>query len=401
MNTLLLALLLAACGGESGPAYDRLGAYNNLGGSHRGNDYSRFGSSPASVLTVTEYAALPGGLLAPPLELPLGRMAIISKSDSATRLAVVYRDSVIWSYRFAADQHPMPGLAADSAGMLYTVTSRGLLKAFSPEGKHLWDQPAAVSAGDRIVIPSPPLALNDGVLVGSSTGSLARFDRSGKRLWSVQRAASLSDPFAADPALGVALSATHNSYEQIDTLLLIDPANGAMRWSAAAGGRIVQGPVIAGGLIVTCTATLDSNERRTPSVTAFTREGKIAWRAPLPLMPRGIAADGEGNIYISCSGAADEAVGGAMISLDSTGRRRWTKTFESGIPAPASVSADWVYFVSRREGRTGLFTYSRAGAFHDFVSIDLLPDVLAQMMITSFGELYLAGLDRPALLRGG
>ena len=73
---------------------------------------------------------------------------------------------------------------------------------------------------------------------------------------------------------------------------------------------------------------------------------------------------------------------------------------ESGVVAPPLVSADWIYFIARREGRTGLYTYSREGVFRAFLSIDLLPDVLAQGMITSYGTAMLAGLDLPVVLRG-
>jgi outer membrane protein assembly factor BamB len=403
--TIVLALaapaLLAGCGRGGGAPHDAFGAYNGAGGAGRNHDFSRHNPSPASVLSAIELKRLGGGFLAPPLELPFGRMAVIARGDSATLLAVVFRDSIIWSYRFPPDQHPMPGLAADSAGTLYSVTSHGLLKAFSPEGKPLWEHPIASADSGGIVIPSPPLALAAGVVVGNSAGTLARFDRDGRLLWSVRRQASLADAFAADPGLGMALGATHNNYEIADTLLALDPASGATRWAAPAGGRIVQGPALAGKLIVVGTATAGADERRTPSLAAFTWDGRAAWRAPLLLMPRGIASDAQGNIYVSCSGTGDKAAGGAMISFDQAGRRRWMVTFESGLPAPAAVSGEWIFFVSRRDGRTGLFTYGHDGVFHNFVSIDTFPDVIATPMISSFGELIMSGMDVPVMLRGG
>lgn len=400
----LLCVMAAGCGPRGGgSASDALGGYNALGGAARGNDFFRTGAPPVESLTPTSFPTLKGGLLAPPLEIALGRMAFITRADTVATLAVIYRDSLIWSFRFPADEHPMPGIAADSAGTIYTISTRGLLHAFSSDGKSLWSKPTQEDVpADRFVIPAPPLATANGVIIGNSFGGMARFDASGRQLWRVTRGAAIDAPFAADPTLGLAVGLTHNSYDMADTLLLLDPATGAERWAKPLrGGRIVAGPVIAGGLIVVGEALRDGDDHRAPFTTAFARDGRQLWRVPLLLMPRGIAADNLGNVYVACSGAGQDANGGAVISLDTTGRKRWEVSLESGIPAAPSISADWVYFISRRDGRTGLFTYGRDGVFRNFLAINVLPDVQAQSTISSFGELILAGLDQPAILRGG
>ncbi len=69
-------------------------------------------------------------------------------------------------------------------------------------------------------------------------------------------------------------------------------------------------------------------------------------------------------------------------------------------PAPPAVSAKWIYFVSRRDGRTGLYTYGQDGSFFSFIDISVLPDVLGAAMITSYGEVTLAGLEDGVLLQG-
>jgi outer membrane protein assembly factor BamB len=254
----------------------------------------------------------------------------------------------------------------------------------------------------RFIIPSPLLALNNGVIVGNSAGRLIRYDAAGEELWGIRRGGALSDLFAADPQLGVAMAVTHNSYDLSDTLLLLDHAGGAERWARPIeGARIVEGPAIAGGLIVVGVVSVREDERREPSLVAFTHDGKLAWRTPLLLTPRGIAGDNNGNLYISCSGVGNDAMGGVMVSFDPAGKKRWEVTLESGVPAPPAVSTDWVYFVARREGRTGIFTYSRDGVFRNFLSIHLYPDVLATITISSLGEILLSGMDVATVLRGG
>lgn len=395
------AALLAACGGGSGTTADPFGAYNTQGGAARAGNYSTTASAPASDVVPVEYHGLVGGLLGPPLELPLGRMAIIARCNTMTTLALVQRDSMLWHFRFAPNEHPMPGIAADSSGTLYVITTRGHLRAFSPEGRQLWERATQPDTPGAIVVPSALLALGDGIVFGNSLGRVMRYDHTGREVWSLARGASTSGTPAADPAIGIALIVSNNSYDIADTLLVLDPATGRQRWARAlTTGRATRGPAIVGSHIVLGTVLRDEDDHRLPRLTTFNAQGSAAWTAPLPLLPQGIACDAEANVYVSCAGAGAEQIGGAVASFDANGKRRWLVTLQSGVPAAPSVGKDWIYFISRRDGRTGLFTYRHDGTYYDFISIDIVPDVHAQTMISSAGELTLAALDVPALLRG-
>lgn len=395
------AILFTACGGRNGTSADPFGAYNSQGGAARAGNYSGTTSAPASDVVPVEYRGLSGGLLGPPLELPLGRMAIIARSDTMTTLAVVQRDSMLWRFRFAPDEHPMPGIAADSAGTLYVITTRGRLRAFSAEGKQLWEHATQPDTPGAIVVPSTLLALGDGVVFGNSLGRVMRYDHTGREVWRLARGASTSGTPAADPTIGIALIVSNNSYDIADTLLVLDPATGRQRWARPLNaGRVARGPAIVGNHILLGTVLRDDDDHRLPRLTAFNAQGSPAWTVPLPLLPQGIACDAEANAYVSCAGAGTRQIGGAMASFDTNGKQRWLVTLQSGVPAAASVGKDWLYFISRRDGRTGLFTYRHDGTYYDFVSIDIVPDVHAQTMISSAGELTLAALDVPALLRG-
>lgn len=393
--------VLAGCGPGAAPVHDAYGAYNTLGGSHRDNDFSGLASPPAENLVPMEFPSLSGGFLAPPLELPGGRMALLSRSDTATTLAVILRDSILRRYRFPQGEYPFPMLAADT-GLIYAITTRGELNAIDMEGTVRWKKPTFQGiAADRIVVPAAPLAFGDGVIAGNSAGGLMRFDRSGRQIWSVQRGASPGSFFAGDPAFGLVMGLTHNSYELTDSVSLLDPATGSARWTKPLpAGRLIYGPIIVGNLIVVGAASSDTNDLRVPYLAAFRSDGSVAWRYSLSLLPRGIAADAEGNIYASCAGTRENAMGGALVSVDSAGGKRWEVNFESGMPAPPLVSADYVYVVTRNQGRTGLFTYSRDGVYANFISIHLHPDVLATMTLSSGGEVFMAGVDQAVLLRG-
>lgn len=406
MRLFLLVLIvfsgvLAGCGPGTAPAHDPYGAYNTLGGAHRDNDFSGLDAIPVENLTVMEFPSLSGGLLAPPLELSGGRMALLARSDTATTLAIILRDSVLCRYRFSQGEYPFPMLAADT-GLVYAITTRGELHAVDMEGAVRWKKGTFQGlAADRIVVPAAPLAFGDGVVVGNSAGGLMRFDRTGRQIWNVQRGASLGSFLAGDPGLGLVAGLTHNSYELTDSVSLIDPATGSARWTKPLPeGRLIYGPIIVGNLIVVGAASRDTNELRVPYLAAFRSDGSVAWRYALSLLPRGISADAEGNIYASCAGTRENAIGGALLSMDSAGRRRWEINFESGTPAPPLVTASYVYVITRNQGRTGLFTYSRDGAYANFVSIHMHPDVLATMMLSSSGEVFMAGVDQAVLLRG-
>ncbi len=248
-------------------------------------------------------------------------------------------------------------------------------------------------------MPSPLLALRDGIVMGNSHGTVTCVDQRGAVRWQVARGASTSAELAGDPAIGIVVAVSHNTYGMTDTVLVLDPATGRQRSAAAVQDlRIVQGPAIIGGAIIVGCARPEPDGVRQQWLVSTSPAGAINWKSRLLLAPHGIAGDEVGNIYVGCSGTGTQADGGAVESFDKAGTRRWQATFRSGVAASPVVTSTWVYFVTRNNGRTGLYTYSREGAFQNFVSVDLVPDVLARMMVSTNGELTLAALDTPALL---
>jgi len=397
---LLLALSAASCGDRSSSVTDDLGALNALGGSSRSNDFSRFGGTSITNLRPVVFDRIDGGLLAPPLAVARDREILLAENRT---IAEVMRDSLLWLYRFPEGEYPLPPVAADSAGTIYSVSTRGMLRALSTGGAERWNHPLVERPDTNAFIAYvPPLAMAEGVIVGASDGTLARYSESGEVVWRTRRGAAVGTPIAGSSAIGIVVALTHNDYSQTDTIAALDPLTGAERWSNALSGvRILTGPAIVGDLIVVGAASLQKDGRRTPLVVALTADGREAWRTPLLIMPHGLAGDPEGNVYVSGSGAGQEFAGGAVESFDHDGTSRWQATFESGIPAAVAVGEDYIYFVARRNGRTGLYTYTHDGTFNAFISISMFPDVLAQIVLSPFGDIVLAGLDRPVLLEGG
>jgi outer membrane protein assembly factor BamB len=392
----LLPLLIIACASEPTPPTDPFGAYNALGGARRNNDYSRYTSTSITSLGAVELGSLKGGMLAPPLPGPSDRMVLLLQGD---QLATMRYDSILWTRQLSGPL--FRGIAIDSSGLIYAVSTKGLLQAVGPDGTPAWKVSLAGEGGDSsaIINYSFPLALNGGVVVGSTAGTVECMSVTGKPLWISRRGAAVGQLIAADPATGVAFAVTHNDYGLSDSVVTLDLA-GAERWSRPVeGARVVYGPVIVGDLIVVGAARQEPDGNRTPLAIAFTREGKEAWRSTLVVMPRGIAGDDVGNIYISGSGVRSDFAGGALLSFDRTGKKRWMVALESDIPASPVVSSNWLYFVSLQDGRVGLFSYTHDGVFGAFVPVTLTPEVLPQPVITPFGQVVLAGAGESVLVR--
>ncbi|KXK55261.1 MAG: hypothetical protein UZ07_CHB004002175, partial [Chlorobi bacterium OLB7] len=129
-------------------------------------------------------------------------------------------------------------------------------------------------------------------------------------------------------------------------------------------------------------------------------DGKEVWRRPLALLPRGISGDEFGNSYITGTGTTAEFTGGVLASFDAKGTQRWEKFFESELGAAAAVSGGYLYVVSRREGRMGLFTYTHTGEFAAFVPVANLLGVSSRISISPIAEPLLVAVDTCVVLRG-
>jgi outer membrane protein assembly factor BamB len=395
----ILSILLLACAADLHPPTDLFNAYNAQGGAVRASNYGGVETQPVTSLAPIVYKKLQGSMLAPPLVYIDDALLLVT---SGGVVSMMRYDSIYWSQTVGPI---VPRLAADSSGLIYAVTISAELHALHPNGSPAWK----ISLPSQNLLPdsstpsySSPLAVGEGVVIGSSTGWIGRANASGEFVWGVNRGASVIRTLAATPAVGIVAALTHNDYESSDTVVALDPATGRERWATPLkGARILEGPAIIGNLIVVGAAIRQPDGTRTPYAIALGLDGVERWRTPLVVMPRGVAGDAIGNIYLSGSGVRRDFAGGAVVSLDSAGKERWQVTLRSGVPAAPVISANWVYFISRQDDRTGLFTYNHEGIFSAFVPINTIPDVLPQPVITPRGQIVLAGLDQPVLVRGG
>lgn len=389
----------AACGG--GAINDQSLPANMSGGAvadaRRDNNYARFGNgTPAEKLRWTFVRGVHGGLLVPPLYLDRFRYALLTDRGE---LAIAEGDTTLHRFTFPNGEHPYPAIAADSAGTLYAVTTRGTLHAVGPDGVERWSKNLRQSDTNAILGYSQPLGVADGVIIGTSAGTLTRFGSDGNPRWSVQFGAGISPQIChVNGAIVVALS--HNDYSISDSLATLDAGTGARRSVVAlAGVRVLSGPAVVGTATLVGAARRADDGTRQPFLLAVA-DGKEVWRRPLALLPRGISGDEFGNSYITGTGTTAEFTGGVLASFDAKGTQRWEKFFESELGAAAAVSGGYLYVVSRREGRMGLFTYTHTGEFAAFVPVANLLGVSSRISISPIAEPLLVAVDTCVVLRG-
>lgn len=395
-----LLSLLAACGGR-GHSSDQASPANMSGGAiadaRRDNNYARFGNgAPAEKFRWTLLRGVRGGLLTPPLYLGRFRYALLTDRGA---LAIVEGDTALYQFHFPNGERAYPAIAADSAGMLYAITTRGTLHAVGPDGVGQWSKSLRPADTNAIVGYGQPLGMADGVIVGTTAGILTCYSSDGRQRWSIQLGAGIAPQICH--ANGVLIAAiSHNDYAISDTVLMLDPATGARRSAVPlVGFRVLAGPAVVGSAAIVGVARRTGDGTRQPFLVAVA-DGSARWQQPLPLMPRGISGDQLGNSYITGTGTTAEFTGGMLVSFDGAGSRRWEKFFESELTSAAAVSGSYLYVVSRREGRTGLFTYDHDGQFAAFVPVANLADISSRITISPVAEPLLVAVDTCVVLRG-
>lgn len=390
-GSLLLPALLLACAGGGG---DEPFANNARGGTQRANNYS-----PASLATVTNFAETPydtlgAGFLGSPLPISRDKIAVVA---GKRQLAIIRYDGLQRIYRFGKGEYPLPELACDSAARIYAVTTGRLLYAVDTGGTLLWKQEIAAGSG-QFDLPTWPLTVPGGVVAGTTGGLLKRFDFTGKEAWSVQAGGEIVRGVAFGPELGIAFGITRNDYAGSDTVVLLDEA-GKERWrTPLAGLRIEYGPIIVGDRVVVGVAGKNADDKYTPFILALDRAGKEIWRAPLKVLPLGIAADDDGNLYVSGGGGSGLA-GGIVASFGTDGKLRWEVGMSESIPSVPAVGGDRVFFIALRDQTLGLYTYDSRGQFVGFAPVSAVSDIIPVPVLLPYGTIVLAGTDAPVLLK--
>lgn len=392
----LCSSLIAGCGGEDIPDSGEP-LLNATGGLSRANNFSFATIAAPTQLGETRFDSLGVGFLGTPLITSYDQLAVVTTDR---RIACIRYNTVRWTWQFQEEEYPLPELACNQEGSIYAVTTNQQVVAIDSAGNFQWKK--SVRSNDttagRFDLPTAPIAVQDGVVVGTTGGVLKKFDRSGNEVWSLQRGAGIARLVAYTPELGFVCGITQNDYQISDTLLALNP-DGSVKWTVPLPNlRIECGPVVVGEHVVVGIAAKDTNGRYQPFVLSLDANGAERWRVPLKILPLGITGDSDGNIYVN-GGGGSRMGGGIVASFDPQGTQRWELVLSESIPSRPIVSSDWVCFVAFRNQTLGLYTYNREGSFASFTSIDLLSEINATPVILPYGSLVIAAKDEPVFLR--
>ena len=388
----LLPFFLIACGDSADYRP------NVSGGADRSRNFSDVSLSGFTGFSETVYDSLGAGFLGPPLPLSSDRLAVITTDR---RLALIRYNVLLRTFQFPDGKFPLSDLASDSLGTVYVATTDGELHAVDSAGTLRWGLPLGGSDSDDPGLPLAPLTVPGGVVCGTTSGWVGKFDPEGKDVWSKTFRPGLVRSPAFGPEVGIALGVTGNNYDLVDTLVLLG-ADGEETGRMAVGGRIEYGPIIVGERVVIGGAGRTEEGKYRPFVLSVDKEGKEEWRTPLQVLPTGIAADDDGNIYV-CGGGGGRISGGSMVSLDVAGKVRWEIGLQRSVPIAPVIGGDLLCFLGMQEGSIGTFIYSRDGTFHNFAPVESLAEITLPPTVLPDGSFVIACSSEPIILksRGG
>jgi len=392
--SLLPALLLLSACGDSSPYVRNASG----GGESRAQNFSEVSLSTFNGFSETRYSTLGSGFLGAPLALNPNQCVVVTTDQ---RLALISYDDVVWIYKFPDQTYPLPELASDSSGTVYSITTNGKLFAVDSSGSLKWEVTIrSKEQADDFSIPTWPLVVPGGIVVGMTDGSLKRFDFSGETVWEKKLGAGLCRSVAYHEEVGIAVGVTHNSYDREDSLKILSD-EGVLRANVPVP-RVESGPMIVGeDCIVIGAADRNQEGKYRPALITFQKMGKQRWSKPLKALPTGLSADDEGNVYVCGGGGA--GVGGAITSFDRMGNLRWEVGLRQSIPASPVVASNMVCFVGTQDQSIGVFSYTRDGGFMKFAPIESLAKVILPPVILPSGMLVFSCSSEPIILknRGG
>ena len=191
------------------------------------------------------------------------------------RILKISDKDIDWTFTLPPSSVVNGYLCADADRNIYAVDNNGVIYSLSFSGKLRWrtstlDKPLAHDA-----VPCDLVALEDGILAGTTDGMICKLNYNGKILWKKQLGGSIDRTLTAsgsNPVVAVASPDDNTS----DTLEMLNP-DGSIKWKRAEGMHLVKYPVAGDNMI--CIAGITYlNEQVYSSVYAYDNNGKLLWQ---------------------------------------------------------------------------------------------------------------------------
>ena len=364
------------------------------GGERRAQSFSGVSLPTFSGFSESRYDSLGSGFLGAPLTVHSNQFAVVTTDQ---RIALFHYDDISWTYKLPDQTFPLPELASDSIGTVYSITTNGKLFAIDSSGALKWNVSVrSEEEPDDFSIPTWPLVIPGGIIIGMTNGILKRVDFSGKIVWEKKLGAGLCRSVAYHKEIGIVLGITHNNYDQEDKLMILSD-EGEIKGEVSVP-RIEAGPMIVDEhCIAIGAANRNSKGKYRPTLIAFQGRGEQSWSRPLKALPTGLSADDEGNIYV-CGGGGGAGAGGLLSSFDPAGNLRWEIGLRQSIPTSPIVLSNMFCFVGKQDQSIGVFSYTLDGQFLKFAPIESLATVVFPPAILPSGRLVFSCSNEPIIL---
>jgi len=367
-HSILIALIagsiFAGCSQAPLPAVK-----NAYGGAGRDNYY--FWQSKnlyRHSIIVTDSVKIPKGFSAQPL--CIGRQTYLVPTSTGG-VAEITNDSLGWLFAASqfGDSSSMNALASDSAGNTIGTTQHSLF-SLDAQGRLQWHDSLTATA-DPASSLSSPLLLNGKIFCCSGGGTIWCVDEKGNILWQDHKEQDILTQVAATPGGDIAVVYTRGEFRHTDTVTLLD-SKGETKWmEEIPATRILQGPVISGGNIVVA-GTRDSADVRKGVVSVFNLSGKKLHETSVDLIPTGLSADKEGDIYVSGSSLDVQDIRSVVAQLNTAGTQRWAVTIDGLLGCSVAVTKKYIYFPVATSSVRMLYQLTHEGKTEE---VEVLPAI--------------------------
>jgi outer membrane protein assembly factor BamB len=392
LSTLIFLLLLTSCEFNRSLEGETV---NLMADVARTSNYEKYGE----LYSYSAYVDMPViddtvGSYVPPLALAANKIALTNLNG---KVMLLTGRNPEWIAQLDSNAVAMAGMAADKNQNLYLIANNDVLYSFSRTGKLKWKHYFPPKK-QKFFVYSDLLIVSDGILVGSSSGLLAKLDFDGKVLWEKSFVTGISRSFSADNKDNLIIPLTNNSYGKTDSLLYLDSNGNAIWMWHKINFRIMGYPVFNNGVIYIIGSLGSSNDLTNHFIALDTNCEEI-WEYELSAIPRSISVDNEGDLYVI---SYDIGLG-KTISIASKfskdGHLKWEKYFETKAYSPIIIGNEYIMFAGRKPNTSGAYFMEKSGTYIKTVSLSNLPELVMRPEVKPDGVIIFAGSSRLSIVR--
>ncbi len=406
MKTNFLLLLIAALGLSScgNPFEER--SFNSAGSQTRSNSYENFGNFAANVITEKYYSPREENDNAKgeqPNEGSHFEPLVVGASDfylpcSDGTLSFISQGKFKFKIKVPDGSLIASKPAADINRNVYCISLKGILYSFSVEGKKNWEFEFGDESNEFETF-SDVLAVEDGVIVGSSSGNLIKLSLDGKVIFKKQYPSAISKSFACDAEGNIIFGLTFNEFGVTDSLAMITSKGDEVFTQAIDYVRIIRNPIVVNDNIY-IGGFLQTDKVQGSIIACYDKKGKEKWRQEIPVLPRFISANKKGDILAAgYNTGMGEAMSG-LFAFNSSGKQIWRLYLSATVTAPLLVGNKKICVIGNTQKGAALFFLDKeTGKMIEDKSLTELPLFNPNPAVLPDGSLIFSVIHKLGVIR--